>query len=180
MTLKRTYFDCWIRFFGRDRHLLWYSSDESKDGVWVDSEERIPWFDDSRQLAEAAGKLGFEVEDETPQLLNLDAVSDWVAAPVSESVNCRDFLGAWNFCVDVANSLGSAEAAHFRQTEFHANNLYNKLFCGNNLLVKRGDARRYTPSWQRSELTELANILRLGLAIVESHLDLSGETASAT
>ena len=61
---------------GEDRFLLWW-----QDGVFADSDQRVPAFQTLADLEAFARELGITRVDEDPSLHDLDLIEKWLFSP---------------------------------------------------------------------------------------------------
>ena len=160
-----TYFVLWYRLHQTDAYLIWYSNDQ--DGVIIDESSHIPTFHDQASLRRYASALGLAVSDEEPLLHDLDRVSQWLAHPGPQTIDCPLLFGAWNLFLDVASSV--ADQA-FIQRQAALDHIYNKLFWGSNLPAMTPPGEHYTPAWKKREVALLWQTLDTGLKLFQAHL----------
>jgi hypothetical protein len=158
------YFAAWYRFRGEDRYLIWITNES--DSVVVNSDGYIPSFASLAVLGEYAALNHYQLENEEPDLHDLDWVASWTASP-RRRVDCEKALAAWNLFGDVANSIGERGSA-YKRLDAPLNPIYQKLFWGNNLPSMTPKGKHFTPKWSAGEVRSMAEFLVAGLRMFES------------
>jgi hypothetical protein len=153
---------------GSYRWLLWFSNEA--DGLYVEN-DRFPSFDSADSLRTYAASRGIGVETEEASLHDLDAVSEWLSRPSATTVDCSEFLAAWNLAQDAAVSLGLSLA----DRDEVADRVYEKLFqrSGPNWLDHPEDPE-LTADWTAEEIQRLAHVLGRGLDMIRSRIVAHG------
>lgn len=168
--VNRKYFVLWFRLDGKNRFLIWHTSDsDNSDGVIVTGNMAVPYFLSKDELLDFSKKSGLSIEDEEPSMHNLDAIVRWLKSKKrkrSQRVDCVDFLCAWNLFADVSKSVGE----DFDSNRDVTNKIYDKLFYGNNLPSVTPEGRSYEPIWIRREVSVMRDIMSHGLSILRRHL----------
>src|SRR5262245_31674898 len=100
---NRKYFDLSYRLDRENRHLIWYTDDQ--DGVIVDSDVRVPTFENADALRIYAQNRGLTVQVDEGGLFDLDAIARWLENPNTLSIDCSNVLNAWNLFDDVAHCV---------------------------------------------------------------------------
>jgi hypothetical protein len=158
------HFPLLYRLNGQDCYLIWNSNDN--DTVETDALGHVLTFKDSQTMAAYAAAKQYALETEEPKLHDLDWVAQWLTT-TDIPVNCDDALCAWNLFGDVARSIPQAGES-FEQLDRRFGEVYNKLFWGNNLPAMTPEGCHFEPEWSSDEITELAIVLRTGLALFQS------------
>jgi hypothetical protein len=157
--MSREYYNLWYRLDGCDAFLIWYTDEE--DGVVVDSDEKALSFQNTEDLLGYAASRGLSVCVEDPLLHDLDVIAEWLGTGDVRSVNCEDFLAAWNLFEDVSRSVGGSFDDNRKLTE----KIYEKLFWGNNLPIVTPEGKSYEPIWTKRELKIMREVLGSGLLL---------------
>ncbi len=162
-----TYLPYWYRLSGADAYLIWYTEeageDAGYDGVLLDDAGRLLTFQSLAALQADADRRGLSVEMEgNAEPLDLESVLRWLGAARKRTVDCPAFLSAWNLFSDLASAVQGKQA--------HIDNLaegriYEKLFWGSNLPAMTPPGKRDTPSWTKSEVGRLRNVLNRGMQL---------------
>ncbi len=163
--MNSKYFILLYRLDQIDRYLIWYTHDI--DRLLVDKNGYVPSFANLSSLDNYAKKNLITLEAEAPLLHNLDQVKKWVDNPKKSNINCQDFLAAWNLFTDLAVSV---EDITFDCQSQLTNNIYDKLFWGNNLPAVTPGGKHYQPIWTDEELEILHKILNDGLLLFHSRV----------
>jgi hypothetical protein len=166
----RKYFASWFRLKQKDQYLIWIS--DEPDSVMVNEQGYIPVFSSEMALAAYAKSKGIELVNKEPKLHDLDAAEEWLQQPQS-SIDCFQFLLAWNLFTDVAHALQVSFIG--RKLSPLGYRIYDKLYFGLNHFI--GDpvmghpsGKFYIPQWSLKERNKLAKVLTQGLAIFKSKL----------
>ena len=165
----RKFFACLFRLDETDQYVLWYSNDA--DGLVRDA-GRIVRFSSLEALHAYASAQGLTLQTGEPTIYDWDRIQRWCDRPVAAEIAPDPFLTAWNMLVDSrrpASTAGIFAQAHQRLWE-----LYDKLFRANNLPAMTPPGSEYWPTWTQSEVTNLAQVLRLGLEELRRQLDNLG------
>ena len=157
--MSNVYFNLCFRLDARDAHLIWFSGEPN--GVIVEADGKVPCFLNEKDLLGYAASLKLSVETVEPDLHDLDFISSWLKIEKDESVDCKIFLAAWNLFDDVSHSVGG----NFDVARKKTNNIYEKLFWGNNLAVITPEGKSYTPIWTKRELKIMREVLSVGLSL---------------
>ncbi len=156
----KNFYKLWYRLDQLDAYLIWYSADE--DGVLINKDGKIPVFRDATSLITYAEKLGLKVEiDNKPTLYNLDLIQKWLHKPRKETIDCAEFLNAWNLFDDIAATTDKLKA----EVKIQAGKIYDKLFWGNNLPAMTPPGKHYAPIWSSREVEKIAKVLSYGLTM---------------
>lgn len=164
----KIHYVCAYRLDQQEAYLIWFNS--KPDGVVVDWVGFVPAFQDRSSLREyvVSHHLFFDGQDEI--LDNLDTVKHWLASPDRNTVNCVDFLNAWNLFGDIAKSVGDE---NFDSQPQKTNNIYQKLFLGNNLPGVSMAGEYYDPTWTQGEVELLGEVLDYGLQMFRYRVRVS-------
>jgi hypothetical protein len=90
------------------------------------------------------------VEPDPPIEYDFDSLARWCEQPSAETIDCSEFLNAWNM-------LGDAGTLPTRDL---GKRVYDKLFWGNNLPAVTPPGETYIPEWSLEEVRKLQSILR--------------------
>jgi hypothetical protein len=121
----------------------------------------MPSFRSLADLQLYAQRFGLSIEHEELILHDLDAVAHWLKTPRKDTVDCCEFLAAWNLFEDIASSV---EGKRPPPAPKHKR-ISNKLFWGNNLPSLTPPGKHYVPIWTKSEVGKLQHILSNGLRL---------------
>jgi len=165
MELERMYFGLWYRIYGTDAFLLWYTDDQ--DGVVVDDAGRVLSFSDLNTLQRWARLHGWEASIDGLILYDLDAIRQWIEHPSRETIDCGLVLDTWNLFTDVRVSIGQPNTL---RDDPENDDIYDKLFFGNNLPSMTPPGEHYIPLWSAEEAERLKNILSEGLGLFQERV----------
>lgn len=157
--MTRDYYILWYRLNGADRYLLWYTGDD--DGMVVIADNKVPSFSNAAHLRRFATERNITIMDEQPILHDLDLIKQWLGNKSATIVDCDDLLAAWNLFDDVSRST----LGHFDSDKKLTNQLYDKLFLGNNLLPLNPGQHHYVPTWSEGEIKLLRKIMNSGMTL---------------
>lgn len=158
------YYRLLYRLDGRDALLIWYSND--RDGVIV-HDGCMSSFSSEDALRQFAAQRQLTLVDEVPRLHDLDSVQRWVLCPRGQAMDCATTLAAWNLFSDVACSIPDP-GTDFSKIDSEHNDIYEKLFFGNNLPAITPEGAQYDARWSDLEVVALAQILDCGLRFFRS------------
>ncbi len=160
---KRNYYTLWFRLHNRDAYLLWFSGTD--DGVVLEGRQ-IRAFADVGGLKTYAALHNFDVVAEQPILHDLDRLKWWLSNPSAETIDCNNFLSAWNLFSDVSASLNMP----FEPLNERLTHLYDSLFYGSNVPAITLLEYQYQPIWLEADVELLIDILSKGLELLQQHL----------
>lgn len=158
--MLKTYYCLWYRLDDTDGYLIWYSNDH--DGVVVQSDGAVPSFGSLALLHTYAAAHQIVIKEEEPGLHNLDRVETWLNTPtLSSDIDCADFLADWNLFGDISASTNGS----FDHDQKLTQDIYEKIFYGNNLPAMTPPGKHYTPIWTEAEITLMWKILSDGMSL---------------
>jgi hypothetical protein len=160
MAARRHYL-CEFRFEARRLYVIWRTND--KDGLVRSKDGKIAAFADERRAADYCRTNDISLMPESPAVYDFDMIAAWCEHPRAESIDCVAFLNAWNMLEDV-HGFGSEALSLHKITSRRADEIYNKLFFGNNPPAVTPDGARYEPIWSEDEIDALSRMYRFGLA----------------
>jgi hypothetical protein len=170
------YFLLWYRLHHQDGYLIWITANADistvaavTDRVLVDETGKLLIFLSTAKAIEYSNLFDWKLEDDVPVLHNLDSVRMWLSHP-SASVNCYDFLAAWNLFTDVSQSINGQD---FIVHDPFTDRIYDKLFWGNNLPSVTPNGAHYEPAWSAQEITQLQRVFKSGLELFITSLPSS-------
>ena len=162
----RQYYFCEFQMGGASYFVIWYSGEE--DGLLTNDERRLLSFGSSDQALAYASERALAIEPQEPAFYDLDRIESWFTGASADKIDCAELLDAWNMFLDVAASAGGASL--FEAADARANDVYDKLFFGNNLPSITPPGEHYVPGWSAEEVGVLARIMRLGHRMVQAAL----------
>lgn len=158
--MSREYYSLWFRLDNLDSYLIWFEGENELDGVVVDGNAKVPCFHNNEDLISYAVSSNLSVATDSTILHNIDIVSAWLERK-NETVDCKNFLEAWNLFEDVSQSVNGNFDINRRLTL----NIYEKLFWGNNIPVVTPDGESYDPIWTKREVKIIREVLAVGLSL---------------
>ena len=158
--MARDYFACKFALDGVTRYLLWYS--DRIDGVDIDANGYVPVYSQAADLVEFATTRRIMVRRETMALHDLDSIQRFIVGELY--VDCEQLLSAWNLFTDIANSTGEKGLSFGRLDKLN-NEIYDKLFWGNNLPAVTPEGEKFSPKWKLEEIEELVEVSKVGMAM---------------
>ncbi|MGX7263944.1 hypothetical protein [Enterococcus crotali] len=148
-----------VQFIYQKKKLLtvWYTDD--KDG-FVTKGRKILFFKnyciENRIICEE-NEVSFDI----------DWLIHWYVSN-SEEINEKEMLDIWNIFTDLAYSIDE----HFLGDEDNYNQVYSKLFYGNNLPTINKSGRIYTPDWSKEEIEEIRAVMKNGVELFERSIQI--------
>jgi hypothetical protein len=155
----RDYHITWYRFDGRDGYLISFMGEP--DGCVVDSEGKIPSFQNQKSAILFAASLEIPIVEKELLLDDLDLAQTWVNNKRLRAIDCNNLLTVWNFLDDVSVSVNG----NFDSKKKRTNKIYDKIFFGNNLPAITPKGERYEPIWSKAERDIIREVLSLGFNI---------------
>ena len=156
---ERRYYPLWFRLNQQDGYFLWFS--DEPDGVFLTDDNRIVVSQNRASLKAYTAQLGLPLEPEDPLLHDLDTVQTWLLNQNASAIHCRDFLAAWNLFDDIRASVQHITDVGSNSAEIE--DIYDKLFFGNNLPAITPEGKTYIPEWTSEEVTLLVDLFTQGL-----------------
>ena len=156
--MGREYYKLWYRLDGSDYYLIWYTAEV--DGVFVDSEGRVPVFRHEASLEHYVVERCIKFTPGELILHNLDEITHWLEAEFEKSLDCECILNAWNMFDDVFVSIGKTFSS---KSELEAS-IYDKVFYGSNLPAITPEGQRYDPVWTFAEIRFIRKAMELGIS----------------
>ena len=141
---------CWV---------IWYNGEI--DGLVVNASGKVMCFSTPELARAYANRHAIELEDKPPAQYDFDRLERWTRRRAALHIDCVEFLNAWNMLSDVLASTGGSP--RFSAQDSRMNQIYEKLFYGNNLPSVTPRGRRYVPRWSSQEMGSLAQLLRVGI-----------------
>jgi hypothetical protein len=93
----------WYRLDGRDGYLISFMGEP--DGCVVDSDGKIPSFQNQKSAILFAASLEISIVEKELLLDDLDLAQTWVNNKRLRAVDCDNLLTVWNFLNDVSVSV---------------------------------------------------------------------------
>jgi hypothetical protein len=164
--MERIYSALKYRLDHLDAFLIWYINDV--DGFVLDDRQRALSFRNLSVLQEWVSMHGYVVEtEEQGSLHDLDTTQQWSANPSPDTVDCIAVLNAWNLFLDIRASI---EQRNVMRDDPENNDIYDKVFFGNNLSAITPPGEHYTPLWSEDEVMRLSRLLTEGLRLFRAHV----------
>ena len=172
--MKTLYYPLWYRLDSVNRYLIWINReevDEDLDGVWLGSNGKIPVFRSMNALLDCAQSEDISLESGELNLHNLDVIKRWLKVKRSKaqgptSIDCGDFLAAWNLFADISRSVNGGFDVDRERTQ----KIYSKLFYGNNLPAITPVGQHYVPLWRNREKRIIREIMSQGLRMLRANV----------
>jgi hypothetical protein len=159
---KITYYACWVRWQQQDGFLLWQNPPEpARESVWADKQQLIPLLKSQLALADFVQRLGYVLEPELPQLVNLDVVAGWLKN--SKKRPPFECLDVWNLFDDV--SAGVSDPFTGNQKTPLRNQIFDLLYADNGPWQ-----RPSVVQWPPAAQALLRDLLTQGLVLWQKHV----------
>jgi hypothetical protein len=140
--------------------LLWHTSAYKRDGFEVDSNNCLISGKSERELRASLGIESNRVKWSEGAVIDLDrfwsALRHLRVGRPSSTRTCKILLEGWNFIEDLSRSVGLARCTKRLRSPL-LNQIYKKLFYGNNLPAITPDGKSYSPLWLRVEISAIRN-----------------------
>ena len=159
MRAGRRYFLVAFLLDQRKRWVIWYSGE--RDGFVLSEPGKIATFETSVMAMTFAADNQIHIElAKAPSTYDFDRLLRWTRRRLPRRIKCEEFLDAWNFITDVVATIGAS--ARFNALNSQVDPIYRKLFWGSNIPSVTPNGKSFIPNWSNTEMTSLANLLRLG------------------
>lgn len=141
-------------------YYLWYS-DEEKDRFLI-QENVLRCFASIEDINHFKRSEGVLVEDDGMTV----AIKETFLA--EEEIDCNYFLELWNLAEDICTSFGQ----ELKQliSDWNTNDLYEKIFWGNNFEALTPSGKEYIPIFNKGESLILNELHKKLVAIIRSKL----------
>jgi hypothetical protein len=158
MTSHYEYFVTWYRLDGVDQYLIQYQNDIA--GLLYDARGFIPSFGSEAELQQYAHSKGLEITPDNPQLHDFDAVDQWVTQDNEANPECNQLFIGLSLLLDISEAVG---ADFHRDRSHNGGPIFNKLYdCAH--------SRDNDIQWEKEELSQLRDTLRIGLQLFRLHV----------
>jgi hypothetical protein len=149
---------------GRTLFLLWFSDGQALDRVLTDAEQVISFTDEESAREHALSRhLPLAPKGELA-LHDLDRVGCWLEA--GGEADCCLLLAIWNLAGDVARSVNEAVEDRGEALD----DVYDKLFFGNNLPSMTPPGEYYQPEWTEEELSLLRTWIEQAVNLIRANV----------
>ena len=167
MSEENTYYSTAVLLDRVITYMIWVSSDN--DFVVTIKPGRLAAFEKPDTLTAYANKNGIEIQPDQPHKNDIDAVLDWLALEKVIGMDCAAFLNIWNLLADICSTLDLKLYEPEGSQE-----IYDKLFFGNNLPAMTPKDEVYVPEWSVEEIKLLANVFRDGTNKLRNGISIVG------
>jgi hypothetical protein len=135
---------------------LWYT--DEVDGFHTNN-EGLEIFDSLEQAKNYCTKNAMTYNDEHTHY-DIDKVEEWVNNGTGGDVDWELILDFWNIAIDLTVSL---KVEFIGNIDDEYNDIYDKLFYGNNLPTINTSDKEYIPEWTEEEVLELKQVIGAGV-----------------
>lgn len=153
------------RLAGRIRYLVW--CDDSPAPLLLDAAGRIAAYGTPAEVLARAELPHLPLQLEPSPLHDLDRLALQLATLRPATIDCALLLESWNLFTDVDASL---RWSHFDPKPRRTQQLYEKLFRGNNLQAVAPVGEHYRPRWSGREVRVLRIVLTDGLWLFRNNV----------
>ncbi|MGX7243636.1 hypothetical protein ACWOC1_02170 [Enterococcus quebecensis] len=105
--------------------------------------------------------------EENEVSFDIDWLIHWYVSN-SEEINEKEMLDIWNIFTDLAYSIDE----HFLEDQDSYNQVYSKLFYGDNLPTINKSGKIYTPDWSEEEIEEVRAVMKNGVELFERSIQI--------
>ena len=162
--MGETWYPLALKAGRRTLFLLWVSDDRALNRVLACA-GRVVWFYDEQSTRKYAQAENLTLAPkEEPRLHDLDCAVNWLQADTEP--DCRLLLAIWNLAGDVARSVNEP----FEDRGEVLDDVYNKLFFGNNLTSTTPPGEQHHPEWTEEELRLLRANIQMAVYLIRSRL----------
>jgi len=149
----------------RIRYLVW--CDDSPAPLLLDAAGRIAAYGTPAEVLARAELSHLPLQLEPPLLHDLDRLAQQLATLRPATIDCALLLESWNLFTDVGASL---RWSHFDPKPRRTQQLYEKLFRGNDLPAVTPASEHYRPCWSVREVRALRIVLTDGLRLFRNNV----------
>lgn len=162
--MSETWYPLALKIGERTLFLLWASDDWGLDRLLADGGRLVSFSNEesAREYAQAEN-LPLARREEL-HLHDLDDAARWLRADTEP--DCGVLLEIWNLAGDVARSVNEP----FEDRGGVLDDVYNKLFFGNNLPSMTPRGEHFEPEWSEEELGVLRARIETAVDLIRSHV----------
>lgn len=144
----------------KNHYCIWYTN--AKDGFILE-DKRVRVFHTTDSLEIYCLKKNISLENEL-SLYDIDNISN-IDMSNSMNLDCEIVLNFWNIIQDLSYSTNEKFLGNLEDY----NEIYNKLFYGNNLPAM-GLSEKYLPIWEEGERRIISEILHQGIKLLDKYV----------
>jgi hypothetical protein len=162
--MSETWYPLALKVGGRTLFLLWVSDDWALNRVLACAGRVVSFSDEESAREYALAENLTLAPKEELRLHDLDSAVSWLEADTEP--DCRLLLAIWNLAGDVARSVNEP----FEDRGEVLDDVYNKLFFGNNLPSMTPAGEQYHPEWTEEELRLLRATIQIAVDLIHSRV----------
>ena len=166
--MSETWYPLALKVGGRTLFLLWVSDDWALNRVLADAGLLVSFSDEESAREYALAQNLTLAPKEELRLHDLDSAVRWLEADAEP--DCRLLLPIWNLAGDAARSVNEP----FEDRGGVLDDVYSKLFFGNNLPSMTPAGELYHPEWTEEELGLLRASIEMAVDLIRSRVVASG------
>ena len=172
--MRETWYPLALKVGGRTLFLLWVSDDWALNRVLADA-GRVIWFSDEQSAREYALAENLTLApEEDLGLHDLDSAVSWLGADTEP--DCRLLLAIWDLAGDVARTVSEP----FEDRGEALDDVYNKLFFGNNLPSMTPPGEQYHPQRTEEKIRLLRATIQIAVDLIRSRAGASSWRSGPT
>jgi hypothetical protein len=168
VAMSETWYPLALRVGGRTLFLLWDSDDWALNRVLADAGRVVSFSDEESAREYALAENLTLAPKEELHLHDLDSAVCWLEADAGP--DCSLLLAIWNLAGDVARSVNEP----FEDRGEGLDEVYNKLFFGNNLPSMTPPGEQYNPQWTEDELGLLRARIEMAVDLIRDRVVAPG------
>lgn len=144
-------------------YCIWFSNEDT-EGFITENNKLVIYYNKNDAKRYAFKKK--IILSKRISIYNFDSLIEYI-----EKNNCIELLNFWNIFRDISACLKLNFCGNKRDEE--TNQLYNKLFCGNNILTD--EKNMYFPVWEKDEINLIKKIMYDGVTMVKKNIKKQAE-----
>jgi len=156
----RRYYAAEFKYIDRIYFCIWYNNlvdMNDTEGLCINN-GRILYFDRMEKLKHYCETHEMMYIDE-PTQYDMVRIQQWVREGTSDDIDCDLLLIFWNIVIDLAATL----KLDFIGNDDEYDDVYSKLFAGNNLPTINTSGKEYIPMWSEEEVLQLKQVIGRGV-----------------
>lgn len=138
-------------------YFIWVTDDKDR---FLTENNKILYWDHRSELLDFAKENGITFEEEEHIRYNLDKCEKWCRSS-PENIDCGQILDMWNIFSDFYNSIEEK----FMGNDHKFDEIYDKIFCGNNLPTINKTNKIYVPLFSEDEILAIKKIMLSGICL---------------
>ena len=136
-------------------YFIWMTDEEDK---FLIENNKILFCKSLKKIEIYAKKHKIKFAQTEKIIYNIDICEQWCLS-LENNVDCNVIINFWNIFLDLCNSIHM----RFLGSDSRFDEIYEKLFCGNNLPAVKITSKKYIPIFLEDEIKQIKKVLKSGI-----------------